>query len=118
MTCSNNANSNVCCGCFTNYPFPFYNPCRCDQTLSVPTYKTPMPMFVPVPAEGLTSTEKEVLRLLSEAWNVFVNLDDKHPDDDDEFRRAIHDAQKTVALRVARRIDTDVWKQPEPKDQI
>jgi len=69
------------------------------------TYPTPaMPL-------GLTDSEKEVLALLGQAYNKFVTLEGKHPADDTEFTEAIHAAQKMVALRVARRIDQDVWTQ-------
>jgi hypothetical protein len=63
-------------------------------------------------SEGLTDDEKLCLKCLADAWELFSKLSSKHPDDDNEFRSAIHDAQKMVALRVARRVDTDIWKQP------
>lgn len=63
--------------------------------------------------KGLTSKEKEILKHLVEAWQLYVSLDKKHPDDDNEFRTAIHDAQKMMALRVARRVDPTIWFQPE-----
>jgi hypothetical protein len=60
---------------------------------------------------SLTEAEKEVVNLLAQAFNKFVELKEKHPADDQEFCSAIHDAQKTVAMRVARRCNPDVWKQ-------
>jgi hypothetical protein len=60
---------------------------------------------------GLTDKEKIVLDHLADAWNVFATLGNKHPDDDTEFCAAIHSAQKLLAIRVARRVDKDVWKQ-------
>jgi hydroxymethylpyrimidine pyrophosphatase-like HAD family hydrolase len=72
----------------------------------------PMPTFVPFyDYNGLTEEEKEVLRNLAEAFNKFVALTGKHPSDDSEFCKAIHDAQKMIALRVARRVNPEVWKQ-------
>lgn len=58
---------------------------------------------------GLTNDEAEVLHRLASAWDLWVHLDDKRWDDDDEFRHAIHAAQHLVALRVARRVDRDIW---------
>lgn len=88
----------VCMGCFVNNPKIWDN----QYLESLQTNAT-----------GLTADEKLCLKHLAEAWSVFVNMSAKHPDDDSEFHTAIHDAQKMIALRVARRVDTDVWKQPE-----
>lgn len=60
---------------------------------------------------GLTEAEKECLNHLVQAWEIFNAMQEKHPSDNTEFCTAIHDAQKMLALRVARRIDTDVWSQ-------
>jgi hypothetical protein len=65
----------------------------------------------PPPPPGLTDDEKLCLYHLACAWNTFVKLQAKHPMDDAEFCKAIHDAQKMIALRVARRVDTEVWSQ-------
>jgi hypothetical protein len=62
---------------------------------------------------GLEEEELQILNSLADAWNRFVALAKKHPDDNDEFRRAIHQAQQLVALRVARRVNPQVWYQPE-----
>lgn len=64
---------------------------------------------------GLTENEKRVLQSLADAWNVFVGLGKQHPDDIDEFRRAIHAAEQLVAVRVARRIDPAIWFQPDER---
>lgn len=61
--------------------------------------------------KSLSDEERLCLKHLEKAWNVFLSLYDKHPMDDTEFCNAIHDAQKMIALRVARRIDVDIWKQ-------
>jgi hypothetical protein len=61
--------------------------------------------------ESLTFEEKECLRLLSEAWKAFSDLGQKHPSDNPEFCNAIHDAQKLIGIRVARRVDPDIWTQ-------
>jgi hypothetical protein len=60
-------------------------------------------------SEGLTRAERNVLEHLCNAFNGFVELGCKHPADDGEFCRAIHEAQRLVALRVARRVDPGVW---------
>ena len=75
----------------------------------------PCPTFNYYPHQGLTPDEIKVLNLLGEAWNEYVKLDAKHPDDNDDFRRAIHQAQQLIAIRVARRVDPVIWYQPEEK---
>ena len=41
----------------------------------------------------------------------FLNLDNKHPDDNKEFSRGINTLQYLVAKRVAARVDKDIWGQ-------
>ena len=53
--------------------------------------------------------ETRVLRSLAAAWNAFVALPVQHPDDVDEFRRAVHAAQGIMATRVARRVNPATW---------
>ena len=86
----------ACMGCFVNYPTQWMQP--------------DYPKFINNEL-ALTDKEKECLALLAESWKIFVELDAKHPQDDSEFCTALHDAQKMIALRVARRIDKDVWSQ-------
>lgn len=62
---------------------------------------------------GLTDEEKHVLMLSAELWNEFVKLPDAHPSDHIEMQIKIHGIQEMIALRVARRIDPDVWYQPK-----
>lgn len=62
---------------------------------------------------NLTFTEREILDHLANAWNAFTSLDKRSEHDSDEFHQAIHAAQQLIALRVARRVDPDVWNQPE-----
>ena len=45
--------------------------------------------------------EQRVLRKLSEAWNAFLKLEGGHPDDQEDFRRAIHAAENIVLARFA-----------------
>jgi len=72
----------------------------------------PQPLIKPVDG-GLTWQEKDVLKYLGDAWNHFSSLQNSSTDDQDEFRDAIHRAQQIIALRVARRIDKDVWSQSQ-----
>ena len=73
---------------------------------------SPDPFINDAPVNGLTFEEKEILGHLASAWDKFSALEQKHPDDNSDFLRAIHQAQQLIALRVARRVDLDVWSQP------
>ncbi len=66
---------------------------------------------------NLSRSELEVLSALSEAWNKWIALDDKHPDDNPEMKQAIHSAQLLVAARVARRADPGVWNTLAPDEE-
>jgi hypothetical protein len=63
--------------------------------------------------ECLTLEEREILKILGEAFSKFTNLLNSSDADKAEFIDAIHRAQQIIALRVARRVDSDVWYQPE-----
>lgn len=62
---------------------------------------------------SLTPEEKAVLASLTLAWNSFLNLP-RSPsdtlDDASDFRQAIHRAEDLIAVRVARRLEPDIWK--------
>lgn len=60
----------------------------------------------------LTYDEKRVLESLAVAWNDFLDLPDHGVNDKVEFARLINQAQAQIALRVARRADPTVWRQP------
>lgn len=60
----------------------------------------------------LTTEEKDILKDLSSAWNKFVALDNKSQDDIIEFKDSIHNAQKLIALRIARRNNPEIWNCP------
>lgn len=53
--------------------------------------------------EGITTEEHNVVNLLAEAWNRFIDLPVQHSDDVHEFRRIIHAAQEKVLARPALR---------------
>jgi len=107
--------SPVCHGCFLN------NPILWVPTSNAPNYFTPnydssispKSTFYPKSPHALTDAEKDVLLHLVKAWELFSNLDGKHPSDDQEFTQAIHVAQQKIGMRVARRVDTDIWKQSD-----
>ena len=61
------------------------------------------------PQGGLSPQEIEILQHLADAWSGFLALENKLPHDNAEFQLAIHSAQRAVAMRVARRVDTLVW---------
>ncbi len=58
---------------------------------------------------NLNPAERRVLSLLAEAWNMFLMMPTIHPDEQLEFKLAIHNAQLLIARRVARRVDPDRW---------
>lgn len=97
-------NQPTCLGCFVNpvetYSFDAYPELKKSYAKQLITEKV-----------GLTDKEKECLGHLAKAWELFNEMQEKHPQDDSEFCTAIHDAQKMLALRVARRVDKDVWVQ-------
>jgi hypothetical protein len=92
-------------GCFVNPPQTWPGEWRGEEHYL-------MPVSTPVSNNGLTYEEKECLRHLADAWAIFSKLEEKHAQDNSEFVTAIHDAQKMIALRVARRVDKEIWSQP------
>ena len=52
---------------------------------------------------ALTKDEIKVLDRLAEAWNAYLLLDATHPDDVDEFRHTIHEAQRHIMARSGAR---------------
>lgn len=112
-------------GCFVNNPLGWLPYGSNEYALYLESLRSggPRPTFGESATyrPGLTAEEKLCLKHLADAWNIFVQLEGKHPQDNSEFCQAIHDAQKMIALRVARRVDTDVWSQypgPVPTDPI
>lgn len=61
---------------------------------------------------AITSEEQQVLDLLGSAWNAFLKLEAIHPDDNPEFRAAIHAAQNIVLSRPAFEEQRTELKQP------
>ncbi len=122
MTVENHAAQAACMGCllnpgwinpytnwpyYNNWPFPA-NPNPFQQQ----TFTT-LPFVNTNDLVKLTQEEKDILQRLGEAFNLFTSLDKRSEADNKEFTDAIHRLKQLVALRVARRVDLDVWKQPE-----
>lgn len=57
----------------------------------------------------LTAAEKTTLDYLVKSWNSYLLLEETHPDYTDEFRHAIHICQQLIAVRVARRVNPEIW---------
>nr|CAI3971253.1 DNA ligase [Ochrobactrum phage ORM_20] len=52
----------------------------------------------------LSSKEEQIINLLGQAWNIFLELDgDYHDDEIDRFRANIHNAQNQIMARPTRR---------------
>jgi hypothetical protein len=92
--------STTCMGCLLHPAFLNKVPCNCFHLLPAPK------------VESLTDEETQILRLLGDAWSLYTTLDKRTHHDNSEFTNAIHDAQKLIALRVARRVNPTVWNQP------
>jgi hypothetical protein len=69
-------------------------------------------IYVP-PDPGLTEQEKQCLRHLAMAFNDFVAIKGKVPNEDMEFAQAIDSANRFIGMRVARRVNPEIWRQPE-----
>ncbi|KKM03556.1 hypothetical protein LCGC14_1773210 [marine sediment metagenome] len=60
----------------------------------------------------LTEAERAILTALGEVWNDYCKLPDRRHANDRDFIRSIHEAQRIVGIRVARRVDPDFWSKP------
>jgi hypothetical protein len=47
--------------------------------------------------------EKRIVDLSADIWNEFLTLEQTHPSDIEDLSKAIHDIQKIIAVRMARR---------------
>ncbi len=59
--------------------------------------------------EELTKKEKAVLSYLAKAWDLYTELEEQHPDDSLDFRRALHECQRVVGFKLARRVHPTVF---------
>ncbi len=116
MTVKNQASQAACFGCNLNPGW--YNPYQSPYTPYLPdlspfqqqTFPT---FFDNLAFAKLTSQEEELLKKLGEAFSIYSSLDKRSEADNKEFTDAIHRAQQLIALRVARRVNPEVWAQPE-----
>lgn len=53
--------------------------------------------------------EEEILKLSAEIFNKFSSLEQTHPSDKEDMAKAIHDIQKIISVRMARRSNPDVF---------
>jgi len=128
MTVKNEAAQATCFGCNLNpgwyNPYPPYTtpytPYLPDPYNNNPNPFQPQPQtfFTPTFIDNLalaklTPQEEELLKKLGEAFSLYSSLDKRSDSDNKEFTDAIHRAQQLVALRVARRVNPEVWAQPE-----
>jgi hypothetical protein len=58
---------------------------------------------------NLTTEEKAIIEKLADAFNYFVELENKHPSDVGEFAHHIHILQRHVMARLARRCNPDIF---------
>jgi len=59
----------------------------------------------------MTEKEKEVMQHLINFWNGYLALPDTTGVcDTEDIRHAIHKIQGVMAIRVARRVDPDIWR--------
>lgn len=120
MTVEVSAAQGACQGCCLNpgfiNPYPFtHDPFFYHQPN--PFQLSPLPaLFSTINTTDLvklTPEERELLQRLGEVYNLYTALDKRSEADNKEFVDALHRLQQLVALRVARRVDPDVWSQPE-----
>lgn len=61
---------------------------------------------------SVSEQERRVLETLSEAWNLFIEINPVLAEEVDRFSYAIDSAALVVAGLVARRVDPKLWRQP------
>jgi hypothetical protein len=58
----------------------------------------------------LTEQEKLVLKLTADLWNEYMKLPETHISERSELQLFIHQIQHLIAVRVARRVDPEIWR--------
>ena len=58
----------------------------------------------------LNNAERDILNSLADTWAAFMELPRMHPDELDEFRHAIHEAQRIVLVRELRSVRKSKWR--------
>jgi hypothetical protein len=54
--------------------------------------------------------ELELLEKLADCWNMFLSLEELHPDHQNDFKNKVHDLQYMLMSRAAYRTNKDVFK--------
>ena len=72
-----------------------------DSKKSGPLPEEPLKLPMPLPSPNLTVDEKAVVEKLAEAWNMYIELPEQHPQDKLEFMHGLHDLQRIVMYRPA-----------------
>jgi hypothetical protein len=100
----------ICLGCCINPGWPGYLPPPPPMVnFTLPDHTIKIDFLLGV---RLTPSEEDILKKLAEAWSIFMSLDKTSDADKNEYMDAIHRAQQIIALRVARRVNPEVWHQP------
>lgn len=97
----------ACYGCCVN---PGFTPQYPQDCYKFPEIKIPELDFLA--GVKLTNQEQQILKKLVEAWSLYSELENRSDADNKEFLDAVHRAQQLIALRVARRVNPEVWHQP------
>lgn len=64
----------------------------------------------------LSEQELLVINKLVEAWDEFIKLETLHPDEQTDFRKAIHEAQRNVMARPARKEVRQIIREKRNKE--
>ena len=54
-------------------------------------------------------TEEELLKMSAECWKKFLELEQQHPSERNDFCDGIHKCQDVIAVRFARKFRPDVF---------
>lgn len=73
-------------------------------------HEFPKPMDSTNGRFGVTLQERAITEMLASAYRAFNALPQQTTLDMDRFCRAINDCQATIGMRVARRLNPEVWK--------
>jgi hypothetical protein len=98
----------VCMGCLVNPNWIDLNLPEMPTIIKIDSRPPDSPTYAEMQKIGLTPEEKEVLRNLVFAWDTYVKIE-KKDSSIKEFNDAIHRCQQLIALRVARRVNPEVW---------
>lgn len=85
-----------------------------EQGQSVPETadQSPVPSGKRRDLDAVATEEKAVLDHIVAAWDLFLRLPGKHPNDDEDFSKAVSQLQMIMAFRVAARVAPEVFGNP------